>query len=116
MGDKLHKVYESYLLAKERNHEMMLMSKTVKLFHHLSHGFTFDVRIHPLVMMRMVYPHFGYLNNFVDKRLSFEDYVKFLEELVAVSLVWDEGSTLHGSELLSFVFWKLHHPQPTMKV
>ena len=76
---------------------MMNLSKTVKLFYHLSRGYRFDLRLHPLVMFRMVYPHLGYLNNFTEKRLSFEDYVSFLEEMIAISLVWDQGSNLHGS-------------------
>ena len=36
--------------------------------------------------------------------------------MIAISLVWDQGSNLHGSELLSFAFWKIQTPQPTMKV
>ena len=91
------------------------MSKTVKLFYHLSKGFRFDLRLHPLAMFRMVYPHYGYLNNFTQKRLPFDDYVAFLEEIIAISQIFSQGSTLHGAELMSFVFWKLETNQPTMK-
>lgn len=75
----------------------MLMSKTNKLFYHLAKGFKFDIGLHPLVMFRMVYPHFGYLNNYSHIRMPFEQYVRYLEEMVAISRVWSEGSTLHGS-------------------
>lgn len=74
----------------------MQLNKTAKLFHHLSLAFKFDVAIHPLVLMRMVYPYYGYLNTYTEQRLGFEDYVKFLEEMVAVSRLFSEGSTLHG--------------------
>lgn len=56
----------------------MQLSKTVRLFYHIAEGFKFDIPIHPLVMMRMVNPDLGYLNNFRDQRLIFDDYVKFL--------------------------------------
>lgn len=50
----------------------MQLAKTVKLFSQISKGFKFDLRIHPLVLMRMVYPHLGYLNNYTDQRLTFD--------------------------------------------
>ena len=56
----------------------MQLSKTVRLFYHISLAFRFDLALHPLVMMRMVYPHIGYLNNFNDQRLTFDEYIKFL--------------------------------------
>lgn len=56
----------------------MQLSKTVRLFYYIAEGFKFDIPIHPLVMMRMVNPDLGYLNNFKDQRLIFDDYVKFL--------------------------------------
>lgn len=65
-------------------------------------------------MLRMVYPHYGYLINFKDQRLTFDDYVKFLEEMIAVSQLFYEGSNLHGSELLSYVFWKTYSNKPTL--
>jgi len=90
-------VYESFLVAKERNQEQMQLGRTVKLFYQISLGYKFDIAIHPLVMLRMVYPHYGYLINFKEQRLTFDDYVKFLEEMIAVSQLFYEGSTLHGS-------------------
>lgn len=75
----------------------MQLAKTGKLFYHLSTGFKFDIAIHPLVMMRLVYPYYGYLNNYTQQRLTFDNYVKFLEETIAVSQLFYEGSTLHGS-------------------
>lgn len=49
----------------------MQLAKTVRLFYELSRGFKFDIAIHPLVLMRMVYPYYGYLNNFKTQRLEF---------------------------------------------
>lgn len=92
----------------------MQLAKTVRLFYHISCGFKFDIPLHPLVIMRMVYPYYGYLNNFKDQRLTFDEYIKFLEEMVAVSQLFYEGSTLHGSELLSYVFWKAYTNKPSL--
>ena len=50
----------------------MQLAKTVRLFYHISLGFSFDIPLHPIVMMKMVNPHLGYLNNFKDERLPFE--------------------------------------------
>lgn len=75
----------------------MQLAKTVRLFYELSKGFRFDVPLHPLVIMRMVYPYYGYLNNYTQQRLTFDDYLKFLEEMIAVSQLIYEGSTLHAS-------------------
>lgn len=75
----------------------MQLSKTVRLFYQISLAFRFDIALHPLVMMRMVYPHIGYLNNFHDQRLTFDEYIKFLEETIAVSKFFYQGHTLHGS-------------------
>ncbi len=94
----------------------MQLAKTVKLFYQLSLGFKFDIPLHPLVMMRMVNPHIGYLNNFKDQRLPFDDYVAFLEECVVASQEYSQGSTLHGAELLSFVFWKVNANKSTLSV
>lgn len=94
----------------------MQLNKTAKLFHHLSLAFKFDVALHPQVLIRMVYPYYGYLNSYKDQRLGFEDYIKFLEEMIAVSKLFEQGSTLHGSELLSFVFWKNYSTKTSMSL
>lgn len=75
----------------------MQLSRTVKLCYQISKGFKFDIALHPLVLMRLVYPHLGYLINFKDQRLPFDEYVRFLEEMIAVSKFFYQGNTLHGS-------------------
>lgn len=61
------------------------MSKVVRLFYELQKGFKFDIPVHPIVMMKMVHPHMGYLNNYKDTRLPFNEFCAYLEEIVAVS-------------------------------
>ena len=92
------------------------MGKMVRLFHELQRGFKFDIPLHPIVMMKMVHPHLGYLNNYRHIRLPFDEVCSYLEEIVAVSKLLSQGSTLHADELLSFTFWKLHTVKPTMKL
>jgi len=36
--------------------------------------------------------------------------------MIAVSRLFSEGSTLHGSELLSFVFWKSYSNKTSMQL
>jgi ATP/ADP translocase len=115
-GENRDKVYQSYLIAKERNHEKLQLSRTVRLFNQIANGFCFNLALHPLVMMKMVHPHLGYLNNFHAIRLVFSDYCRFLEEMIAVSKFFYTGHTLHGNELLSFVFWKAICQKPTMTI
>jgi hypothetical protein len=49
------------------------------------------------------------------KDLTFDDYVKFLEEMIAVSQLYYEGSTSAWKvNLLSYVFWKAYSNKPTL--
>lgn len=62
-------------------------------------------------MMKLTYPHWGYFNLFPSVpayRLQIEEVFQFLEELMVAGIQRDEGNSLHSSELLSFIFWKLY--------
>ena len=62
-------------------------------------------------MMRLTYPHWGYLNLYPSipaYRLKLDEMVEFFEELVVASVERQQGNSLHSSELMSFIFWKLY--------
>lgn len=92
------------------------MAKVVRLFYELQNGFKFDVAIDPFILLKLVHPHFGYLNNFTTSRLPFDNLCNYFEELVAISKILSQGNTLHADELLSFNLWKLYCEKPTMKL
>jgi hypothetical protein len=69
-----------------------------------------DIPLHPVVMMRMVHPHFGYLNLIPHEphfKYTHQQLFTLLEEFTVASRIRDQGYTLHSSELLSFIFWKI---------
>ena len=61
-------------------------------------------------MMKMVHPHFGYLNNIPNTfqfKYTHDQIFELIEQFCAVSQIREKGYTLHSSELVSFIFWKI---------
>ena len=58
------KIYEAMMASKERNEQRLALNRFVKFGHDFSAGFQVDFPIHPIVIMKLVHPHFGYLNLF----------------------------------------------------
>lgn len=54
------------------------MSRMNRCLYEYTRGFKFDIQLHPLVLMRLVHPHFGYLNNCDTVKLPIDDLVKYL--------------------------------------
>jgi len=50
------------LTAKERNEERLALNRFVKFGYEYSQAFKVDIPLNPVVIMKMVHPHFGYLN------------------------------------------------------
>lgn len=71
-------------------------------------------------MMKMVHPHFGYLNNLPnlpEYKYNYEQLFELIEQFVVASQVREKGYTLHSSELVSLIFWKIWTlDQPRMKL
>ena len=95
--DQKQSLYECYLVTKERSFERFQMNRTMKLLYEFSKHNKVDMAFHPLVLQRIIHPHFGYLNNYHHIRLSFDHVMDFLQELLAVSLIIDQENTLHSS-------------------
>lgn len=86
------------------------MNRFVKFGYEYSQVYKVDFPLDPIVMMRLVHPHFGYLNNFpltTQYKYTYEQIFKLIQECTAASLIRQKGHTLHSSELLSFIFWKI---------
>lgn len=86
------------------------MSRFIKFGYEYSQAYKVDLPLNPVVIMKLVHPHFGYLNNIPninEYKYTYEQIFTLIEECNAVSLIRDKGFTLHSSELLSFVFWKI---------
>lgn len=69
-----------------------------------------------MVMMKLTYPHWGYFNTFPSVpayRLQIHEVFNLLEELMVVGIQRDQGNSLHSSELLSFIFWKIYNKKST---
>lgn len=49
--------------AKERNEERLSLNRFIKFGYEYSQGFKMDIPLNPIIIMKMVHPHFGYLNN-----------------------------------------------------
>lgn len=68
----------------------------------------------------MVHPHFGYLNNLPnlpEYKYNYEQLFELIEQFVVASQVREKGYTLHSSELVSLIFWKIWTlDQPRMKL
>ena len=82
----------------------------MKFGYEFSQAYKVDFPLDPIVMMRLVHPHFGYLNNFPTVghyKFTYEQVFKLIQECTAASLIRQKGHTLHSSELLSFIFWKI---------
>ena len=108
-SDQKDKVYEAMVAAKERNEQRLALNRFVKFGRDFSAGFHVDFPLNPVIIMRLVHPHFGYLNLFPNEaryKLTHDELFTFIEQLLAASLIRDQGHTLHSSELLSFIFWK----------
>ena len=93
-------------MAKARNEEKLHLDRFTNFAHEYVNGFKLDLPVHPLVLIRLVYPYFGYLKLFKQK-LTIEEIFDFWHEMIAASLIRYEGYALHSSELMSFYFWKL---------
>lgn len=63
----------------------------------------------------MVHPHFGYLLNF-KKKVTLDEYTKFLEAMVFASEERYLGQTLHSNEISAFNFWKLYTSESQLKL
>jgi hypothetical protein len=67
--------------------------------------------------MKLVHPHFGYLNNLPNLsryKYTHEELFTLIQQFNAASLIRDKGYTLHSSELLSFIFWKIIVSKPEL--
>jgi hypothetical protein len=103
-------IFEAMLTAKERNEERLALSRFIKFGYEYSQAFKVDLPLNPVVIMKLVHPHFGYLNlipNVNDYKYTHDQLFALIEDFQAVSLIREQGNTLHSSELLSFVFWKV---------
>ena len=82
----------------------------MKFGYEFSQAYKVDFPLDPIVMMRLVHPHFGYLNNFPTVghyKFTYEQVFKLIQECTAASLIRQKGHTLHSLELLSFIFWRI---------
>jgi len=50
------------LTAKERKEERLALCRFIKFGYEYSQAFKVDLPLNPVVIMKMVHPHFGYLN------------------------------------------------------
>jgi hypothetical protein len=103
-------IFEAMLTAKERNEERLALSRFIKFGYEYSQAFKVDLPLNPVVIMKLVHPHFGYLNNIPnvnEYKYTHEQIFALVEEFNAVSVIRDSGNILHSSELLSFIFWKI---------
>lgn len=89
-------MYESFLVAKARNEEKLSLDRFLNFANEYSKAFKVDFPVHPLVLIRLVYPHFGYLASFKQK-LTIEEIFDFWNEMITASLVRYEGYSLHSS-------------------
>ena len=92
----------------------MALNRFYKFGYEYSQGFKLDLALDPVVIMRLVHPHFGYLNRFPNSphlKYTHPQLCQFLQELIAISKIRASGHTLHSSELMSFFFWKILNPQ-----
>jgi hypothetical protein len=58
----------------------------------------------------MVHPHFGYLNNIpnlTQYKYTHQQVIDLIENFVVASQFRQQGHSLHSSELISFIFWKI---------
>lgn len=97
------------LTAKERNEQRLSLCRFIKFGYEYSQAFKMDIPLNPIVVMKMVHPHFGYLNNIPNLnqfKYSHEELFEFIEQFVAASELREKGYTLHSMELFSFIFWK----------
>ena len=82
------RVYESMLTAKERNEERLALSRFVKFGYEYSQAFRVDIPLNPVVLMKIVHPHFGYLNNIPNEsqfKYTYQQIFVLLSELMAAS-------------------------------
>jgi hypothetical protein len=103
-------VYEALLTAKERKEERLALCRFIKFGYEYSQAFKVDIPLNPIVIMRMVHPYFGYLNQIPnDEKFKYthEQIFHLIEQFNVASKVRDSGCTLHSSELVSFIFWKI---------
>ena len=69
-----------------------------------------DIPLNPVVIMRMVHPHFGYLNNIPNLshfKYTHDELFDLISEFIVASEIRQQGYTLHSPEMLSFIFWKI---------
>ena len=108
--EQKQRVYEAMLTAKERNEERLSLNRFIKFGYEYAQAFKVDIPLNPIVMMKMVHPHFGYLNNLPNLshfKYTYEQLFGLIEEFVVASEIREKGYTLHSSEMVSFIFWKI---------
>ena len=108
--EQRQRVYEAMLTAKERNQQRLALHRLIKFGYEYSQAYKVDIPLNPVVMMKMVHPHFGYFNNFPQLphlKYTHSQLFELLEQFVVASHIREEGYTLHSSELVSFIFWKV---------
>ena len=114
------RVYEAMLTAKERNEERLALNRFVKFGYEYSQAFKMDIPLNPVVLMKIVHPNFGYLNNIPNEsqyKYTYQQIFVLLSELMAASEIREQGYTLHSCEMLSFIFWKIMtQDQPIVSV
>ena len=54
------------------------MSRVNRFLYEFSKVFKVDLQIHPLVLIRLIHPHYGYLNNCENVKLPIDELVKYL--------------------------------------
>lgn len=58
-----------------------------------------DIPLNPVIVMKMVHPHFGYLNNIPNLshyKYNYEELFLFIEQFVVASEIREKGYTLHS--------------------
>ena len=88
------------MTAKERNEQRLALNRLIKFGYEYSQAFKVDLPLNPVVIMKLVHPHFGYLNNFPninEYKFTHDQLFTLIEEFNAVSLIRDKGYILHSS-------------------
>ena len=86
------------------------MNRFIKFGYEYSQAFKVDIPLNPVIIMKLVHPHFGYLNNLPNLpqyKYTHEELFTLIEQFNAASLIRDKGYTLHSSEIFSLIFWKI---------